>query len=614
MDPLQFDADTIAKIQQAKKFGYDDRMVMQKAIQYQASKAQRALPAPTPEPVKNKWAELLPLIGAVGGSFVPGLGTIVGGGLGAAAGSLLKNVAQEKDANVGEALKEGAFAGVGGVLGKGLGFVGSKLFPSLAEGLGTVGEKLAVKAFRPSPGQLTEFAGVTGEDFGQFLAKRGLTGLDDVVKKADILQGQFDNVVLNKNLIVNSEKILAGFDEQIARLSKSILPADQAKAKVLEQIKNNFTLQYGGKPIAANELTALRKEVDAGIKDFALDPSVKTPLNLTRDVFQNSLRDAADDAGIMVGGKGLKETGVELSKMYKALEIGERQANLGRGSLPGRLTSLLGAGIGGAGGGLPGAAAGFAATEALNNPNTISLLSRFATGAGNVAGKVPTVPDMVPQALTRAGLVGGAAFGQGGEQTAPQGVETGQILPPEVAARFGAGATNPMGGGADMGAGTDQDQLRKVLASIMFSKAKNVSDIKTAFEMLQGPAAKPLTAEQQKIAANSQSGLRALDLLENILTKDPLAVAKSKIPGVAGRSPYSTASREIADVLTRLRTGAALNESEQKFYESQLPDLLDSPQTIQYKLKLFRDLFTQLGYGQTGATPDINISGAEAFQ
>ena len=113
-----------------------------------------------------------------------------------------------------------------------------------------------------------------------------------------------------------------------------------------------------------------------------------------------------------------------------------------------------------------------------------------------------------------------------------------------------------------------------------------------------------LNAQQQKNATNAQSGLKAIDRLEQEITKNPNALGQAWLPGSPGARILKTARGEAADVLTRLRTGAALNEEEQRFYQGQLPQLFDSPETIQYKLELFRDLFNEISSGQRGS-PEV---------
>lgn len=112
---------------------------------------------------------------------------------------------------------------------------------------------------------------------------------------------------------------------------------------------------------------------------------------------------------------------------------------------------------------------------------------------------------------------------------------------------------------------------------------------------------KPLSAEASKVIANAQSGLTSLDQVRSMLQKDPSLLGRTAIPfreqlgglgaSALGTSSYDTATRNIADVITRLRTGAAITENEEKFYRSQLPQPFDPPETVEQKLQMFEQLF-----------------------
>ena len=588
---LNFDQDTLAKIAKAKSLGYDDNAILQKASAYQASKTQKTYhqtgTTPFNQPgsaTQNTLLDLLPLIGAVGGSFIPGLGNIVGGALGAGGATLLKQGLKNEPINAKnylvEPAKEAAFAGAGGLIGKGIGAVGGKVLSRVAPGLKEAGGKLAAKAVRVNPGQATKFAAETGDDFGKFMATRGLASVDDLDKSVLALQKSFDDVVKSSNLMVPATSITSKFNQTIRRLNSSILPSDKAKAEVVKQISDNFVSQYGSGEVPAQVLTQLRREIDDGITKFALDEATKGPLNLTRDVLQNSLRDTADQAGITISGRSLKDTGVELSKLYKAQEIVERQANLGVGSMPLGLTRLLGGAVGGATGGVPGAIGGMAATSVVNNPEVLGGLSKLATKAGKAATKLPT--SLPTQGLERAGLATGAGLGmRGGQPQQPQPSELPTQLPTTTTDQL-AGA----GGG-------QQDQLKQILGTYMLSKAKSVGDLKAAYDFLNPPA-ETLTDAQVRTQAAATSGLRSLQTAEQILAKDPNAPLKANLPIIKGQSPYRAAVNEVKDAFTRIRTGAQINDQELEFYENQLPQFYDSPETIQYKLGIFRDLFKDI--------------------
>lgn len=105
-----------------------------------------------------------------------------------------------------------------------------------------------------------------------------------------------------------------------------------------------------------------------------------------------------------------------------------------------------------------------------------------------------------------------------------------------------------------------------------------------------------LGIEATKTRENAISGLSALKVVEEEINKDMNILLKAAIPGAIFARKFETARKEASDVITRLRTGAALNESEERFYKSQLPSVLDykNPEAIKYKIELFRNLFTRL--------------------
>jgi len=120
---------------------------------------------------------------------------------------------------------------------------------------------------------------------------------------------------------------------------------------------------------------------------------------------------------------------------------------------------------------------------------------------------------------------------------------------------------------------------------------KNTGQVLQQFEL--GIAGKP-SAEMMKQANNAKSGLRALATLESEINRSPDVIWKAEMPGFVGRiaaGKYRSARDEAADVITRLRTGAAINANEERFYKEQLPKVGDSPETISYKINKLKNLF-----------------------
>jgi hypothetical protein len=99
-----------------------------------------------------------------------------------------------------------------------------------------------------------------------------------------------------------------------------------------------------------------------------------------------------------------------------------------------------------------------------------------------------------------------------------------------------------------------------------------------------------LTSAEKTAQQSAISGLNAVDQIKTMFQQGNLPLTSDAILGdsvfgrMAGNSQYTTLKKEAADVVTRIRTGAALNESEVSFYQGLLPKLGDSTADIQLKL------------------------------
>jgi hypothetical protein len=101
---------------------------------------------------------------------------------------------------------------------------------------------------------------------------------------------------------------------------------------------------------------------------------------------------------------------------------------------------------------------------------------------------------------------------------------------------------------------------------------------------------KPLTAKQKNAADDATSGLDAVQQLRDMANKGELPLYRTQILGegflgrLSGNSQFVNLKKEAADIKTRIRTGAALNDSEIQFYSTQVPSAGDSGEDIQEKL------------------------------
>ncbi len=107
---------------------------------------------------------------------------------------------------------------------------------------------------------------------------------------------------------------------------------------------------------------------------------------------------------------------------------------------------------------------------------------------------------------------------------------------------------------------------------------------------------KPFTPAERQQFANADSGLEAITKLRGMLDQSKGQLLLAAIPGSPGARDFAATRAEIIDVLTRLRTGAALNKDEEELYKKQLPTLLDltDPEAMKNKLDRYEKLFNRL--------------------
>lgn len=167
--------------------------------------------------------------------------------------------------------------------------------------------------------------------------------------------------------------------------------------------------------------------------------------------------------------------------------------------------------------------------------------------------------------------------------------------------------------------GTDNsDHINKALQGALLqalSKGdyKGIDAIKSVMDALQStnPAtAKAPTATQVQQANNAQSALQDIQSIGSMLNKDPSLTTKSAVPGgsiarrVTGTTDFDAAKNNVIDVISRLRSGAAISASEEKIYKSMLPSIGDSTESANNKLSRLASLIGKFADPQA-ATADL---------
>jgi len=158
------------------------------------------------------------------------------------------------------------------------------------------------------------------------------------------------------------------------------------------------------------------------------------------------------------------------------------------------------------------------------------------------------------------------------------------------------------------GEGTgDMDKLLSPSEAALLSVPYGTTRTAAAAQGITPLTTGQLGVEATKTKENALSGIRALNTIESEIRRGGRGLLLlADLPGSLGARTLATARREASDVITRLRTGAALNENEEKFYLKQLPNSFDGDKTIQYKMGLLRTLFSRMSVSQR-AVPTTTI-------
>lgn len=346
-------------------------------------------------------------LGAAAGSAVPVIGTAIGGilgaGLGAFGGRLAENQVRDNEFRVGDAAKEGALTtvlagplklgkyamGAGKAAKAGAGITGA-----LASGAddaakftlrGAVGNKLSgtaddlvTKQFRFTPSQLKNFKGKFGEDAGEVLRKYGMNNADDIAKKGiQPLQTQFDDLV-QAIPGVPKETVRKNLNKRISELSKAAPSDSKALAKQLKAESDTLLAQFDD-VVDPKQLNQIKNQFDSLVNytEKTANPSRYGVNKRVADAVRESLQQS-DSSG------SLKTVGRELQKLRQLADNAAKQAELGKGSLPLGLSTLLGGTAGGAAFGPAGVgtAAGVAAV------NSTAGRKAIAGGTGRLANRL----------------------------------------------------------------------------------------------------------------------------------------------------------------------------------------------------------------------------------
>lgn len=571
---------------------------------------------------------------ALGTALLPGIGTLGGALLGGFAGGFGGRVAENKVRDdrlgVGDALKEGALSGVLGAgpfrLGKAAFTAGKAvkggagLTEALKQGgdaganmslrrtvgnkLSSSGEGLIAKEFRLNPTQQANFKKLHGEEAVSVLRRYGVKKPEDLQTSIKPLQDAFDGVVDNIPAASKSELTTA-----MKKIYQPLLDSPVVTRKQLGQSlktqATEITKKYG-KEVPAAELNTLRKAFDDAVTYTQRGTNEFTVNKKSADAIRKLLQGKADEVGLTVDGKTFKDIGLELRKLRNLDDVVGKQSYLGTGSLPLNIPNLLGAGVGGAAGGIPGVIAGGVVSQAVNSTAGRRLAANTALKAGeglttkgaaaNPYGIKALAGRIAPASLAGALIEGGDQSSVGNNMATTAMTNSATTMPNTVQnmSEFNQPDANMSTSNNPFAPENLQASVQQILANggTMKDVGEFISVAEALTKLSGGGQSKPLTASQATRAAAANNALRDIPMINEAIDSGKLGGAKA-IPGsgtqigrrLLGTENLDAALFNIADNILRARTGAAAPEAEVKrFVDTFLPAATDSKKAKRDKL------------------------------
>ena len=168
---------------------------------------------------------------------------------------------------------------------------------------------------------------------------------------------------------------------------------------------------------------------------------------------------------------------------------------------------------------------------------------------------------------------------------------------------------------------TDPQQAQQLLGQGVLSGQIDPTTAKTYASLLGLGGADASSGD----FINAQSGLNAINQIESIIKSEGKVPFTQGMPfasfGNTEAEDYSGARNEAKDILTRTRTGAALNMSEEEFYDRYIPGIWDSEGSTQTKINRLKGLYSALVIEAKGGSDreimealSIQTSSSDLFQ
>lgn len=512
----------------------------------------------------------------------------------------------------------------GSAVGGGLSLIGSGL-KGLSKQADKAGENVITKVFKKN--QTYNFKDKTGEEMGEFINrhKKDLKGdyFASSVELSKKLQSDFDELARNSGVKIKDTQLKKIFQKEIDRLRSTGLTKNVNTAKKLEKELQGI-LGNLGKQFDISDLTQARVDAD-DLTTFGNTKGTRGFYGIVRELEQKTVQNAVK--GRTVNGRNLEQIGKELNKIYTFKDIARniKSSNVGGKALS--LTNLLSAGVGGIGGGVPGAIGGLAVNQALSSPTGTRAVSNVLQNV--VSPGLNVLGNVAGSKLASQALIGGMSVPQ--QETTDMGVEPqiSPTTPPQTNDTLDTGnLPTPIlsKGGQWKWDETQNDWVPNTQAQAQqtsltgyapeelytaaikaykagdkssYSQLINMYDEETKYQerQLEGKKEGKLTEAQQ---AKKDVASFATDAMNDLLTKKInvglLAGPWEQKKAIVGKGDINTLVfqnkiSQIKAAIAKTRAGTSFTPNEEKLLNQYTPKINDSMQQLQVKLQGLIDFY-----------------------
>ena len=369
------------------------------------------------------------------------------------------------------------------------------------------------------------------------------------------------------------------------KINSKITSEAKAPYKVLlDRVKGDFP-----KRIDPNNFYRGKMEIGEAGKWNPIAPAAEKTLAKANEELYMHMNSIFDSTLKNNGFKDMQAINKAVSTALKAKHFAERRGLQIGPTDPATFGDVVSGGLGATAFGGPGAVGGYALNRAIKSPTT-----RIATGKMLQNGPKVNLPQMprvqIPPKygqlaskygprLTVAGIMG--------QPNIPQ-----EAMSEDLGTDFqgGVGDFNPQ---EELASGQLSPRFFQELAKfdLQTTGGKNMAKIEAMYKSMEDMGAfstgskKPTSvagANQYNLAS---SGLRSLQDVKRIIAEDPTVLTRQLTPGQFFSREYDAAAFSAVEALLRMRSGAAVPESEVRRYMRKImPVFGDNKATIDTKL------------------------------